>query len=192
MEAMREHPRSRAAAFALAIAHAPALLISASRTESRAVPQHSTEFSQNTIARPVQFLREHVSDSEKKKSHDVSTTVSLARCIPPTQNPMAQIMMRNNPRFANNSMLQQSLDTLRSNPEVVNQISQVTPTYPNVRDRMATMMPQQRKRPGGSANPFGNSPEEMRRQIEQFQRMSQRHGGTSGGFDAGGGRRQRR
>ena len=37
---------------------------------------------------------------------------------------MAQIMMRNNPRFANNSILQQSLDTLRSNPEVVNQLSQ--------------------------------------------------------------------
>ena len=92
--------------------------------------------------------------------------------------------MRNNPRFANNSMLQQSLDTLRSNPEVVNQLSQAM-SDPNVRDRMATMMPQQRKRPGGSTNPFGNSPEEMRRQIEQFQRMSQRHGGTSGGFDAG-------
>jgi len=100
-------------------------------------------------------------------------------------------MMRNNPRFANNSMLQQSHDTLRSNPKVVNQLSQAM-SDPNVRDRMATMMPQQRKRPGGSANPFGNSPEEMRRQIEQFQRMSQRHGGTSGGFDAGEGRRQRR
>ena len=131
---MRERPRSRAAAFALAIAHAPALLISASRTESRAVPRHSTKFSQNTIARPVQFLREHVSDSEKKKSHDVSTTVSLARCIPPTQNPMAQIMMRNNPRFANNSMLQQSLDTLRSNPEVVNQLSQAM-SDPNLPQR---------------------------------------------------------
>ena len=106
---------------------------------------------------------------------------------------MVQNMMRNDPRFANNPMLQQSLDALRSNPEMVNQFSQVM-SDPNVRDRMATMMSQQRQ-PGGSGgtggsggpDPFGNGPEEMRRQMEQFQRMSQQHGGTSGGFNAGGG-----
>ncbi|KAL7535274.1 hypothetical protein ACHAXR_006386 [Thalassiosira sp. AJA248-18] len=103
-------------------------------------------------------------------------------------NPGVQNMMRNDPRFANNPMLQQSLNALQSNPEMINQFSQMM-SDPNVRDRMTNMMSQQQQTggAGGGPDPFSNGPDAMRRQMEQFQQMSQQFGGSSGGFNTGGG-----
>ncbi len=106
---------------------------------------------------------------------------------------MVQNMMRNDPRFANNPMLQQSLDALRSNPEMVSQFSQMM-SDPNVRNQMSSMMGAGAGAgagggaggggSGASSDPFGGGPDAMRRQMEQFQRMSQQFGGSSRGPNA--------
>lgn len=100
---------------------------------------------------------------------------------------MVQQMMRNDPRFANNPMLQQSLDALSSNPDMIRQFSQLMGD-PGVRANVSRMMQQQQQQQAGvnagGADHFANGPEAMRRQMEQFQQMSQRFGGTSGGFGA--------
>eukprot|EP00581_Thalassiosira_minuscula_P001840 CAMPEP_0183745996 /NCGR_PEP_ID=MMETSP0737-20130205/66526_1 /TAXON_ID=385413 /ORGANISM="Thalassiosira miniscula, Strain CCMP1093" /LENGTH=529 /DNA_ID=CAMNT_0025981675 /DNA_START=13 /DNA_END=1603 /DNA_ORIENTATION=- len=107
-------------------------------------------------------------------------------------NPMVQNMMRNDPRFANNPMLQQSLQQLQNNPEMVNQMMGMM-NDPNVRNQMMSMMSQggggglggAGGSAGGAANdPFAGGPEAMRRQMEQFQRMTQQFGGSSGSFPA--------
>eukprot|EP00804_Cyclotella_cryptica_P017589 CCRYP_006721-RA/>CCRYP_006721-RA protein AED:0.09 eAED:0.06 QI:0/1/0.5/1/1/1/2/84/471 len=104
-------------------------------------------------------------------------------------NPMVQQMMRNDPRFANNPMLQQSLDALSSNPDMIRQFSQMMGD-PGVRANVSRMMQQQQQQQqqaGGNAagaDPFGTGPEAMRRQMEQFQQMSRQFGGMSGGFGA--------
>ena len=100
---------------------------------------------------------------------------------------MVQQMMRNDPRFANNPMLQQSLDALSSNPDMIRQFSQLMGD-PGVRANVSRMMQQQQQQQAGvnagGADHFANGPEAMRRQMEQFQQMSQHFGGTSGGFGA--------
>ena len=106
---------------------------------------------------------------------------------------MVQNMMQNDPRFANNPMLQQSLRALQANPEMMQQMTQMM-ADPNVRNRLVNAMQQQQQgmgggigSTGGETDPFANGPEAVRRQMEQFQQMSNQFGGSSGGFNAGGG-----
>lgn len=54
---------------------------------------------------------------------------------------MVQNMMQNDPRFANNPMLQQSLRALQANPEMMQQMTQMM-ADPNVRNRLANVMQQ--------------------------------------------------
>lgn len=82
---------------------------------------------------------------------------------------MVQNMMQNDPRFANNPMLQQSLRALQANPEMMQQMTQMM-ADPNVRHRLGT-------------DPFANGSEAMRRQTEQFQ--SNQFSGSIGGSNAG-------
>jgi len=58
------------------------------------------------------------------------------------QNPMVQQMMQNDPRFANNPMLRQSLEQVASNPEMLNQLSHMMSDPANV-SRLTQMMGQQ-------------------------------------------------
>lgn len=96
-------------------------------------------------------------------------------------NPMVQNMMRNDPRFANNPMVQQALDALQSNPGMVQQVSQMM-NDPAMRANMSRMM-QQQSDVGGA--PFGgNGSGDLRRQMEEFQRMSQQFAGASGSFNS--------
>mmetsp|Transcript_7420 Transcript_7420/g.15259 ORF Transcript_7420/g.15259 Transcript_7420/m.15259 type:complete len:461 (-) Transcript_7420:188-1570(-) len=100
-------------------------------------------------------------------------------------NPMVQQMMRNDPRFANNPMLQQSMQALTQNPDMMRQMSQLM-SDPGMMENMSRMM-QQNQQPGaGASNPFGNMPEEMRRQMEEINRLSQQYGGSSGTLNLGG------
>ena len=103
------------------------------------------------------------------------------------QNPMVQQMIRNDPRLANNPMLQQSLDALQSNPDMLRQFSSMM-NDPGVRANVSRMMQQQQQAGGagassGGSDPFAGGPEEMRRQMEQFQQMQQAFGGASGSFN---------
>lgn len=101
-------------------------------------------------------------------------------------NPMVQNMMRNDPRFANNPMAQRALDELQRNPEMLSQVSQMM-SDPTMRANMNRMMEQQQQQSGaGGANPFGGGgTDDMRRQMEQFQRMSQQLGGGGSGSGTG-------
>lgn len=82
-------------------------------------------------------------------------------------------------------MLQQSIETLASNPDMIRQFSQMMGD-PGMRANLSRMMQQQQPGGGAGSDPFSNGPEAMRRQMEVFQRMSQQHGGTSGSFNTGG------
>lgn len=99
---------------------------------------------------------------------------------------MVQQMMRNDPRLANNPMLQQSMQALAENPDMIRQMSQLV-NDPGMRENMSRMMQQQQSGGGAeSPNPFGNMPDAMRRQMEEMNRLSQQYGGSSGTFNAGG------
>ncbi|EED92740.1 predicted protein [Thalassiosira pseudonana CCMP1335] len=101
-------------------------------------------------------------------------------------NPMVQQMMRNDPRFANNPMLQQQIETLASNPQMIQQMSQLM-SDPGMRANMSRMMQQQQQQQsgGGGGDPFAGGPDAMRRQMEQFQQLSQQFRGASGTFGSG-------
>ena len=108
-------------------------------------------------------------------------------------------MMDSDPRFANNPMLQQSLRSLQSNPEMIQQLSRMMGDPNNGIDRMMSNMMQQQQQQGGSdgtnassgndgstgVDPFAGGPESMQRLMEQFQQNSQRFGGSSGGVGGG-------
>ena len=100
------------------------------------------------------------------------------------KNPMVQQMMRSDPRFANNPMLRQSLDALAANPDMIRQFSQLMGD-PGVRSNVSRMMQQQQSGGRAGSDPFVNGPEAMRRQMEQFQRLSQQFGGVNGTFNPG-------
>lgn len=106
------------------------------------------------------------------------------------QNPMVQNMMRNDPRIANDPQAQQALNALQNNPEMISQMQQMM-SDPTMRANMTRMMQQQQQSGAGAggANPFGGNagPDDMRRQMEQFQRMSQQFGDGGGGNASGGG-----
>jgi len=68
------------------------------------------------------------------------------------QNPMVQNMIRNDPRFANNPMLQQSIEQLANNPEMMSQMSQMM-NDPAMRSRMQAMMGGTGGMPGGGIMP---------------------------------------
>jgi alkanesulfonate monooxygenase SsuD/methylene tetrahydromethanopterin reductase-like flavin-dependent oxidoreductase (luciferase family) len=95
---------------------------------------------------------------------------------------MVQQMIRNDPRLANNPMLQQSLDALQSNPDMIRQFSSMM-NDPGVRANVSRMMQQQQQAGGagasGGVDPFAGGPEDMRRQMQQFQEMQ----GNSGSFN---------
>lgn len=55
------------------------------------------------------------------------------------QNPMVQNMMRNDPRFANNPQMQQSLEQMANNPQMLQQLSQMM-SDPNMQQQMQSMM----------------------------------------------------
>lgn len=99
---------------------------------------------------------------------------------------MVQQMMRNDPRLANNPMLQQSLDALQQNPDMLRQFSSMM-NDPGVRDNVSRMMQAQQQAGSTAGNtgadPFAGGPEAMRRQMEQFQQMQQMFGGSSGQFN---------
>ena len=65
-------------------------------------------------------------------------------------NPMVQNMIRNDPRFANNPMLQQSMEQLASNPQMLQQVSQMMQN-PDMMRQMQSMM-------GGGAGAGGGFP----------------------------------
>lgn len=99
---------------------------------------------------------------------------------------MVQQMIRNDPRLANNPMLQQSLDALQSNPDMIRQFSSMM-NDPGVRANVSRMMQQQQQAGGagasGGVDPFAGGPEDMRRQMQQFQEMQNFFGGNSGSFN---------
>ena len=61
-------------------------------------------------------------------------------------------MIRNDPRFANNPMLQQSIEQLANNPEMMSQMSQMM-NDPAMRSRMQAMMGGTGGMPGGGIMP---------------------------------------
>jgi len=101
-------------------------------------------------------------------------------------NPMVQNMMRNDPRFANNPMAVQALDAIQNNPEMLSQMTQMM-NDPAMRANMTRMMQQQSGAGGANALSGNGGPEDMRRQMEQFQRMSQQFGGASSSNTSGAG-----
>lgn len=68
-----------------------------------------------------------------------STTTMADFFLSLLQNPMVQHMMRNDPRFANNPMLHQSMEQLVNNPQMLDQISQMM-SDPTMRNQMQAMM----------------------------------------------------
>ena len=90
-------------------------------------------------------------------------------------------MMNNDPRFANNPMLQQSLRALQSNPEMVQQISRMMGDPNNGIDRIMAGMNTSNGTGSTGVDPFAGGPESMRRLMEQFQQRSEQFGGSSGG-----------
>lgn len=90
-------------------------------------------------------------------------------------------MMNNDPRFANNPMLQQSLRALQSNPEMVQQISRMMGDPNNGIDRIMAGMNTSNGTSSTGVDPFAGGPESMRRLMEQFQQRSEQFGGSSGG-----------
>jgi len=74
------------------------------------------------------------------------------------QNPMVQNMMRNDPRFANNPMAQQMIQSLASNPEMLQQASQMM-SDPNFQQHMQQLQQLQQ------------NPALMAQQMQQMQNM---------------------
>lgn len=102
-------------------------------------------------------------------------------------NPQVQNMMRNDPRLANNPMALQALDELQRNPQMMQQVQQMM-ADPSMRENMSRMMQQQQSQQSGAggAPPFGgNNQNEMLRQMEQFQRMSQSFNNSNSSSGAG-------
>lgn len=102
-------------------------------------------------------------------------------------NPQVQNMMRNDPRLANNPMALQALDELQRNPQMMQQVQQMI-ADPSMRENMSRMMQQQQSQQSGAggAPPFGgNNQNEMLRQMEQFQRMSQSFNNSNSSSGAG-------
>lgn len=98
------------------------------------------------------------------------------------QNPMVQQTMQNDPRFANNPMLRQSLSTLASDPQMMNRLTTMM-SDPSMRQQMSQMMnnPQMAQQmansmgggagggaaganPGGAAG--GMTPDRMRQMMQ--------------------------
>jgi len=68
---------------------------------------------------------------------------------------MVQNMMRNDPRFANNPMMQQSLEQMANNPQMLQQISQMMQD-PNAQRQMQQMQQMMGSGAGaGGMPPFG-------------------------------------
>lgn len=74
------------------------------------------------------------------------------------RNPMVQQMMRNDPRFANNPMMQQVMQDIANNPALASQMSQMM-SDPNMMRQMQAMMQQQGGRgfPGAMFPPMGST-----------------------------------
>jgi hypothetical protein len=70
-------------------------------------------------------------------------------------------MLRNDPRLANNPMMQQSLEQIASNPQMLAQVTQMMQN-PEMMNSMGGMgAPQQANFQGGSANNNGRTDQEM-------------------------------
>jgi len=72
------------------------------------------------------------------------------------QNPMVRSMMENDPRFANNPMLRQSLDALSTNPQMLEQMSTMM-ADPGMRSQINTMMGQQQSQQQPPSMPSTNT-----------------------------------
>ena len=92
-------------------------------------------------------------------------------------NPMIQEMIRNDPRFNNNPMMQASVAQLLNNPSMISQVSSMM-NDPNVRERMNSMMSsmaQQNGGVGGSGSGSSTAAPDMAAQMElmrQFTNMA--------------------
>ena len=74
---------------------------------------------------------------------------------------MLQNMLRNDPRFANNPMMQQSLEQIATNPQMLTQVSQMMQN-PHLMNGTGGMgAPQQPNFQGGAANNNGRTDQEM-------------------------------
>lgn len=85
-------------------------------------------------------------------------------------------MMRNDPRMSGDPMMQQALRALESDPGMIERML----GDPNVANAIAN-------NGGSGGDPFAVGPDAMRAQMDRFEALARRHGGSGGGFNVGGG-----
>ncbi len=74
---------------------------------------------------------------------------------------MVQNMLRNDPRLANNPLMQQSLEQIANNPQMLAQVSQMMQNPHLVNGAGGLGAPQQANYQGGSSNNSGRTDQEM-------------------------------
>lgn len=91
---------------------------------------------------------------------------------------MVQTMLRNDPRFANNPMLQNMMQEIATNPQVAAQLSQMMsdPSVLNQIDQMRSMQSGQQPTLPTDSTGTNNDPESMMRMAQMMQMMQQPNG----------------
>ena len=84
-------------------------------------------------------------------------------------------MLRNDPRFANNPMMDQMLEELAQNPQMANQVSQMM-RNPVIRQQMEQLRQQQ---PGGEQQSLQDMNASMMNALRAVQSMQQGGGGQA-------------